>query len=55
MGDVGAKETLGRIIRDEQDEIVKVEWKSYKKYFAFAGGCSIVIFINFIYICFTTC
>lgn len=33
----------GRIIKDEQDEIVKVEWPSFKRYFNYAGGWCLLI------------
>ena len=36
----------GRIIEDEQDEIVKVLWKSYMMYFNYSGGWPILIWIN---------
>jgi len=34
-------------MNDEQDEIVKVELESYRKYFRFAGGCGVAIIFNF--------
>ena len=47
LKDASAKQA-GRIIRDEQDEIVKVELESYRKYFRFAGGCSVIVIFNLI-------
>jgi hypothetical protein len=48
-----AKEA-GRIIYDEQDEIIKVSWASYARYIDFAGGWGIVFLLNFICVCFIT-
>jgi len=39
-------------MNDEQDEIVKVELESYRKYFRFAGGCGVAIIFNFMVLLF---
>lgn len=43
-----AAKQAGRIINDEQNEIIKVEFESYRKYLKFAGGCSVAIIFNFL-------
>lgn len=45
-----AAKEAGRIIKDEQDEIIKVSLDSYKNYFKFAGGWPIIIFLNFLFL-----
>ena len=50
-----AAKQAGRIITDEQDEIVKVELESYAKYFRFAGGWCVIIPFNLIMITFIGC
>ena len=54
LKDSAAKE-VGRIIRDEQDEIIKVEWASYRKYIKYAGGCGIILALNLILLTFIFC
>ena len=44
----------GRIIKDEQDEIIKVDWITYKKYFRFAGGWGIFLSLNILVILITS-
>ena len=45
MKEAAAKDA-GRIIKDEADEIIKVELSTYNRYMKFAGGwCIVVIFI----------
>ena len=50
-----AAKQAGRIINDEQDEIVKVEMQSYAKYFKFAGGWWVIIIFNIIMMFFIAC
>lgn len=50
-----AAKQSGRIIRDEQDEIIKVQWESYKKYYRLAGGFCIVLALNLTIISFIGC
>ena len=45
LKELEAKEK-GRIIKDEQDEIIKVQWESYKKYYRLAGGFLTVLVLN---------
>lgn len=47
-----AEKLSGRIIRDEQDEIITVSLASYKKYLDYAGGWWIVMLLNFVLLCF---
>ena len=44
----------GRILKDEQDEIIKVDWATYKKYFRFAGGWGIFVSLNILVILITS-
>ena len=50
-----AAKEAGRIINDEQDEIVKVEMETYAKYFRYAGGWCVIIIYCLILICFISC
>ena len=40
--DIQAREK-GKIIKDEQDEIVKVQFASFQRYFKYAGGFWLLI------------
>ena len=51
MKENAAKEA-GRIMTDEQNEIVKVEFQSYKNYFKYAGGICTIFIVNFIILIF---
>ena len=50
-----AAKQAGRIIKDEQDEIVKVEFESYAKYFRFAGGWPVIVIFTFLMVGFILC
>ena len=45
MKEAAAKQA-GKIISDEQDEIVGVAFETYAKYFSYAGGWCVIIVIN---------
>ena len=49
------KEDDGKIISDENDEKIKITWKTYKKVLDYAGGWNRLIFLNITLIAKTYC
>ena len=43
------RQVAGRIIKDEQDEVVEVTWATYMMYFKLAGGWKLLVPLNIMF------
>lgn len=49
------KKVKGQITTNENEEVVRVTWDIYKKYFKYVGGARQILITNFVMTCFICC
>lgn len=46
------KKLKGQITTNENEEVVRVNWSVYRRYFNYIGGCKQILITNFVMACF---